>query len=293
MLRGLYTAASGMLTEQRRHDTVTQNISNINTNGYKQVTTVKRSFPEMLLSMNGGGESNNKQIGRLHAGVMAEESMSMNIQGEIAQTQSGTDFYLASTLPVNDPATGEPIQFDASGKYVSEDGEVTYRPEAFFAVQGPNGDIGYTKNGSFQVNSEGYLMTANGYQVLDTNFEPIQIEGSVDNFVVDGRGRVLDAATGQPSDVSLALSVINNPNQLERQGNGLLLLNTDNGAEARLITPEDNITLRQGYVEKSNVDTTQAMVDLNAALRAYEANQKVLQFYDTSLEKAVTEVGRV
>lgn len=293
MLRGLYTAASGMLTEQRRHDTVTQNISNINTSGYKQVTTVKHSFPEMLLSMVGGAEGNNKQIGRLHTGVFAEESMAMNVQGEISATQSGTDFYLASNLPVNDPATGQPIQFDASGKYVSEDGQVTYRPEVFFAIREPNGDIGYTKNGSFQVNSDGYLMTANGYQVLDTNYEPIQITGSVDNFKVDQRGRVLDPNTGGLSDVTLALSVIDNPNQMQRQGNGLLLLNTDNGAEARLITPEDDITLRQGYVEKSNVDTTQAMVDMNAALRAYEANQKVLQFYDTSLEKAVTEVGRV
>ena len=74
MLRGLYTAAAGMITEQRRHDTATQNIVNMNTTGYKQVNSVNRSFPEMLITLT-GGDANlpTKRLGRLNSGVFAEE----------------------------------------------------------------------------------------------------------------------------------------------------------------------------------------------------------------------------
>lgn len=132
MLRGLYTAASGMIAEQRRHDTVTQNIANLNTPGYKSVNTVARSFPEMLISLMGDKQSgNNKQIGKLVTGVFAEESLPAFTQGDLKETGKNTDFALISQLSLNDPATGEPYAFDASGKFVTEDGEVIYQPQAF------------------------------------------------------------------------------------------------------------------------------------------------------------------
>lgn len=79
MLRGLYTAAAGLMTQQRRHDTVTQNIANMNTTGYKQENSVQRSFPEMLISMTGGNPDNpDRTVGKLNTGVFAEESLSLH-----------------------------------------------------------------------------------------------------------------------------------------------------------------------------------------------------------------------
>jgi flagellar basal body rod protein FlgG len=74
MLRGLYTAAAGMISEQRRHDTITNNIANINSPGFKQGSSLSRSFPEMLISRIRGGQDGaaNAKIGRLNTGVFAE-----------------------------------------------------------------------------------------------------------------------------------------------------------------------------------------------------------------------------
>lgn len=116
MLRGLYTAAAGLMTQQRRHDTVTQNIANMNTTGYKQENSVQRSFPEMLISMTGGNPDNpDRTVGKLNTGVFAEESLSPYIQGALKDSGQATDFAIQSNINVNDPATGQPMAFDQAG----------------------------------------------------------------------------------------------------------------------------------------------------------------------------------
>ncbi|GGH64586.1 flagellar hook-basal body complex protein FlhO [Paenibacillus silvae] len=294
MLRGLYTAAAGMITEQRRHDTATQNIVNMNTTGYKQVNSVNRAFPEMLITLM-GADANlpTKRLGKLNSGVFAEESLSMNVQGALMETKRKSDFAISSNLSVNDPQTREPIQFDASGKFVRADGTVIYQPQAYFTVRDANGDTRYTRDGHFDVNGTGQLLSSTGAQVLDSNGQPIVLTGAVEQFKVDEQGRLLDAATGAPTAVTLGINIIDQPNQLVRQGDGNFSLNEDAGATARGMGATDVVRIQQGYLEGSNVDASQATVDMNAAFRAYEANQKVVQFYDRSLDKAVNEVGRV
>lgn len=292
MIRGLYNAASGMVAQERRHDTVTQNIANLNTNGYKQVNSVQRSFPEMLISMIGGNEQNpNRQVGRLSTGVFAEESISMYLQGALRETGKTTDFALVTDIGLLNPATGQNYAFDASGKYVNENGEVIYRPEGYFTVQNENGDVLYTRDGSFRVSPQGNLLTAGGYQVLDNNNNPIVLTGPVSNLKVNEQGQVVDVDGNV--DATIGISVVQQPHQLIREGEGVYRLRDTNGSGVRWLTPADNAVIRQGFIEASNVDPGQAMVDLMAALRAYETNQKVVQFYDKSLEKAVTEIGRV
>ncbi|MNI75370.1 flagellar basal body rod protein FlgG [compost metagenome] len=78
-----------------------------------------------------------------------------------------------------------------------------------------------------------------------------------------------------------------------RDGNGVFHADDPATAGIRYAAAGDNVQVRQGYIEGSNVDVTQVTVDLNAAYRAYEANQKVVQFYDSTLDKAVNSVGRV
>ncbi|MNE43579.1 flagellar basal body rod protein FlgG [compost metagenome] len=110
---------------------------------------------------------------------------------------------------------------------------------------------------------------------------------------MDEQGNLLDPATGLPSGAKIGISIVTRPQELVRDGNGVFHADDADAAEIRFAEDGDNLLLRQGYIEGSNVDATQVTVDMNAAYRAYEANQKVIQFYDTSLQKAVNEVGRV
>lgn len=293
MLRGLYTAASGMITQQRRHDTVTQNIANINTPGYKQVESIERSFPEMLISLTDGDHGvTNRNIGRLNTGVLAEESISMNVQGDVRQTNALDDFALVSEINLADPATGQNIPFDASGKYIAENGTVTYRPQAFFAVTGKDGETGYTRDGNFQLSGAGNLLTSTGNQVLGENGNPIVLQGSMEDYNVDSRGVITARATGDEVG-RMGITVVTQPGQMSRSGDGLFRIANAEAAGARALEAGDNVEVRQGYLEGSTVDAAASMVDLTAAMRAYEANQKVVQFYDKSLEKTVNEIGRV
>ncbi|MBD2868381.1 flagellar hook-basal body protein [Paenibacillus arenilitoris] len=287
MLRGLYTAASGMISQQRRHDTVTNNISNLNTPGYKQTNAVTRSFPEMLLSLTGAGEEHAKTVGRWTSGVFAEESLSIHLQGDLMQTNNSSDFALISNIEMDG------IAFDASGKYVAEDGEVTFQPQAFFTLQDQNGEVRYTRGGSFSLTEEGFLMSSDGSSVLGTDGAPIQMPPGVglERLLLTPDRRFVDP-DGNDIGVQLLISRIDNPNELIREGNGNFRFANDDG-EAAAIAPGERVEVRQGYVERSNVDAAQAAVDLMSALRAYEANQKVIQFYDQSLNKAVNDVGRI
>lgn len=287
MLRGLYSAASGMIAQQRRHDTVTNNISNINTPGYKQTNAVTRSFPEMLLRMTGVENAGQTAIGRWTSSVFAEEALSIHLQGDLMQTNQPSDFALISSIEVDG------LTFDESGKSVSEDGEVVFQPQAFFTVQDANGEVRYTRGGKFTVTGDGFLMTGDGSNVLGTNGQPITLpQGvSLDNLVLTQDQRFIDEA-GNDIGMQLLITRIENPNELVREGNGNFRFKGDDGVAAPIAAGE-RIEVRQGFVERSNVDVAQASVDLMSALRAYEANQKVIQFYDTSLQKAANEVGRV
>ncbi|GGD92497.1 flagellar hook-basal body protein [Paenibacillus nasutitermitis] len=285
MLRGLYSAAAGMIAQQHRHDTVTNNISNINTPGYKQNNAVTRSFPEMLLQLTGVANQSGP-IGKINTGVFAEESLQIQLQGDLTQTNQSSDFAIVSDIEV--PG----IQFDESGKYVSPDGQLTFQPQAFFTVQDAGGEQRYTRDGSFKLDEQGYLSMADGSRVLGTGGAPIQLPAgvSLDQLTLNDQHQLVNAAGTNVGQ--LLLTRIDNPNDLVRGGDGKFVLNGDAG-NARPINAGDRVEVRQGYIERSNVDSAQSMVDLMSAMRAYEANQKVIQFYDRSLDKAANEVGRI
>ncbi|MDR6553635.1 flagellar hook-basal body protein [Paenibacillus qinlingensis] len=297
MLRGLYTAAAGMISEQRRHDTVTNNIANLNSPGFKQGNALSRSFPEMLIStIRGGQGASPAPLGKMSLGVFSEESISVHTQGDLQETRNPYDFALVSNIQL--PG----VTFDATGKYVNEDGERTFQPQALFTVLNGNGEQRYSLNGKFTVDTAGQLINANGEQVLGRDGQPlVLLDGTgqpIVNFKVTAKGEFMDSdgrpildAAGAP--VGLMLSRAENPNLLLREGNGLLRINPGDEATITQVALGDQVEVRQGYIERSNVDSAQSMVDMMAALRAYEANQKVIQSYDKSMDKAANEVGRV
>ncbi|MBD2863610.1 flagellar hook-basal body protein [Paenibacillus oceani] len=298
MLRGLYTAASGMLSQQRKHDTITNNIANINTPGFKQGSAVSRSFPEMLIAlMEGKPGMEMVNRGRLNTGVLAEEALTVNVQGVLRETSNPFDFAIVSDIQV------EGMQFNG-GKTITDDGQRIFQPQAFFTVLNEAGEQRYTRNGKFNVNGQGELVTAEGYQVLRDNGQPIVLidldtQIPITNITVNRFGQLLDSTNGQAlldaedNPVRMLISRVDNPIRMIPEGSGLLRLEAEDAGNVVQVAAGDNVEVRQGFVESSNVDPAQAMVDMMTASRMYEANQKAVQAYDRSLEKAVNEVGRV
>ncbi|MEI7025691.1 flagellar hook-basal body protein [Paenibacillus sp. y28] len=297
MLRGLYTATAGMISQQRKHDTITNNVANMNTPGFKQNQTSLRSFPEMLISLVGGepGQPTSKSIGRMNTGVFAEENVPVFMQGDLNESGNPFDFALISNIQVDG------IQFDGSGKGVSADGQIVFQPQSFFSVQNANGEERYTRNGKFTVNQQGELITGEGYLVLDANRQPIQLidpntQAGETKIRVNENGQLFNEVNGQAvqdaagNPQTLLISIVDNPGLLVREGNGTYRLTE---GQARTATQQDQVLVRQGYFERSNVDPSQSMVDMMSASRAYEANQKVIQAYDKSLQLAANEIGKV
>ncbi|WP_163852932.1 flagellar hook-basal body protein [Paenibacillus elgii] len=297
MLRGLYTAASGMIAQQRKHDIVTNNIANLNTPGFKSGNGINRSFPEILISRVRGGkdEPGSVPVGRINTGVMAEENVSLHTQGDIQETKNPFDFALISDIQV--PGA----RFDSSGKYVDQNGQRVIQPQAFFTILNAAGEQRYSLNGKFSLDANGRLIDSEGHSVLGRGGQPIVLMDAgtpVTNFRMTRAGQFTNAegqpildANGQP--MTLLITRVEDPNQLVREGNGLYRLNAQDQGTFRPIDAQDQVEVRQGYVERSNVDSGQSMVDMMSALRAYEANQKMIQYYDKSMEKAANEIGRV
>jgi len=307
MLRGIDTAAAGMIREQRKHDTITNNIANINTPGFKQGDSVARSFPEVMIALMNGtaGQNNAISIGKLNTGVFAEENVQSYQEGDLIETKKPLDIALSSNIQVPDPNNpAKDLQFDSSGKIIMPDGSKIFQPQAFFTVQDKNGNTRYTRNGSFQADENGMLTTADGYKVLGRDGQPIVlVDPTTNEFLpnvqIRSDGQVIDEVNGQPllnangQPVSLMISRVNNPNRLLLEGDGVYKINQADQASVTTMVPGSDVQIKQGFIEQSNVDAAQSMVALDSALNAYEANQKVIQYYDQTVDKAVNDVGRV
>lgn len=280
MLRGFYTAAAGMISQQRRQEMLTNNLANANTPGFKADQGSLRAFPEMLItSMNTETLPVKKRyqlngiqtIGPINTGVYMQEALPKFQQGDIQETGNQTDMALIETnLPVN-PETNQ-------------------RGALFYQVLNANGEPRYTRNGNFTVDGEGYLTTTDGYYVTDTFGEPLVIYG--DDFTVTADGRFFE--DGEDTGQQIQIAYAEDPGQLVKEGNGLFRIDGANQElPSALDNPEITYGVKQKFIERSNVDVEQTMTEMMAAYRSFEANQKVVQAYDKSMEKAVNEIGRI
>lgn len=295
MFRGVYSATSGMIASQRRQEMLTNNLANANTPGFKADQTVLRAFPDLLIQrireeqgMNVKGMPSlpgHTQLGSLHSGVYAQEGIPLFTQGDIQHTGRNIDLAIVDQGLVN-PDTGG-------------------RGHLFFAVDGPEGEIRYTRNGQFAVNAEGFLTTSDGYYVLNQAQDRIEINNPEFKILEDGR--IIEDPEDDLSYMNadrVWLGYTEQPERLIKEGNGLLnwIGEAENQpqdvAQVAFFNDPDNpdiypFQIMQGYIEHSNVDSTQTMTEMMSMFRLYEANQKVLQAYDRSMEKLVNEVGRV
>jgi flagellar basal-body rod protein FlgG len=298
-----------MIAAQRYQDILSNNLSNAQTPGYKQDQTVLHAFNEMLLYRirafqhgqwkqaggAGSGGSQRTPIGFLHTGVFAHEAIPSFTQGPLVETGRTLDLAIVDeTLPQN-PDTGQ-------------------KGTLFLAVRTDDGEIRYLRNGQFSLDPEGFLTTADGYYVLDEALNPIYVGNEQFSVTMDGyihldEAALADAPPGTPAQPRLWLGYTEHAHQLVREGNGLWRWAPDEAVDAPYGEPElvyglplfndpDNpaglpYQLRQGFIEQSNVDLSQTMTQMLMQYRLYEANQKVLQAYDRSMDLAANQIARL
>ncbi|MDN5346770.1 MAG: flagellar basal-body rod protein FlgF [Clostridia bacterium] len=251
MLRGLHLAATGMLVQQLRQEVISNNLANLNTGGYKEDVTALRSFPEVLMERL-EGQAARMPIGITHYGVALDEVVTRFDPGPLVETGHPTHLALV----------------DSRGG-----------PAAFFAVQ-VGEEVRYTRNGEFHVNDQGFLVTAEGYPVLGQG-GPLQVGQG--EFQVDAAGTIW--RDGEELD-RLQIVSFADQRRLIKTGANLFAAPPEAGAQEA-----GGVRIRQGWVEKANVNLVREMTDMLAAMRAYEASQKMIQAQDEALGKAVNEVG--
>ena len=265
MMRALWSAASGMIAQQTNVDTISNNIANVNTTGYK---TEKTEFKSLLYqnlqarttTANGANKPIPAQVG---LGTRVASNTSMFTQGAMLASESDTAFAI--------------------------DGE------GFFAVRGADGNTYYTRNGNFtwSIGNDGVILTnSDGYPVLDSRGNMIRKPDGVaaEKVSVTSQGQFYYRdAQGNPVDMnqSIGLFQFNNPAGLEKMQDSLLRVTDASGNPMNEATAAglDRSNVRQGYLEGSNVQVADEMVNLIIAQRAYELNSKAIHPADQVLRQ--------
>jgi flagellar basal-body rod protein FlgG len=257
MLRALYTAASGMEAQQLNIDTIAHNLANVNTGGYK---TRRTQFQDLLYQdIRNAGTSNTASteipIGlQVGLGTKPVATEMIFTQGDFASTNRALD--------------------------------IVIQGQGFFQVRQPNGQIAYTRNGNFQVNREGSLVTTDG-DLLDPQITIPQDQVGI-MIGADGTVSVVQANQIQPQQVG-KIEIANFQNPAGLQSIGKNLFNpTQASGDAITGTPGENGlgTLLSGFIEQSNVSVVEEMVNMIVSQRAYEANSKVIRTADEMLTQA-------
>lgn len=270
MVRGWYTGASGMNAQQMRLDAISNNLANVDTTSYKRDIAVSKNFPELLLRrMDDDGVYRNPfgsadvapVIGKIGLGVEMNELFTDFEQGSFKPTAGDADFALEG--------------------------------EGFFAVETPAGER-YTRNGNFTIGVEGYLMTKEGFPVLGENGR-LYLKDS--KFTVNKNGEVyVRPVSNTDKDPilldRLKLVTFDNDRFIQKQGSSLYK-DTEVSGPAVSAEGKNRPVVAQGYVEASNVNVVNEMVQMIEVNRAYEANQKTVQSEDTMMAKLWGEVVRV
>ncbi len=259
MNRGLYTASVGMITQMNKMDVVSNNIANANTSGFKKDEVITRSFEEELyLRVNEDAGSTLAQrsapIGTLNLGNNVDVIRTKFTSGSLQRTENNLDFAI----------NGDGF---FSVNYVSPDGTVTEK---------------YTRDGGFTLGPNGELLTADSFAVLDENGAPIVLPtNSVPTVSEDGT-----IYANEELITKLKITSFEDNSYLKKYGSNFY--DTVDGATTKAFTGQ----IEQGFKEMSNVNSVQEMVEMINLSRAYEASSKVINSYDSMMQKTANEIGR-
>ena len=252
MFRALNTAASGMIAQQLNLDNIANNLANASTAGFRKR---RLQFEDLLyqnMIMPGAASTQQTTFSTgLQIGLGSRSAAS-----EMIQSQGDFD------------STGNPLDLAIQG-------------QGFFQVQMPSGDLAYTRSGTFQLDSQGNVVTSDGYQLQPSITVPL----NATNITIGTDGTVSVALPGQQQAQQVGqiqLALFANPGGLNSIGQNLFLPTTASG-DAQLGTPggtEGLGTIQQGSIEQSNVNVVEEFIEMILAQRSYESNSKVVQAAD-------------
>ncbi|MCM1321204.1 MAG: flagellar basal-body rod protein FlgG [Bacteroides sp.] len=259
MVRSLWTAATGMNGQQANIDTISHNLSNVNTSGYKKqrVEFEDLIYQNVKLAGTPATEDTVTPVGiQMGSGVKIAATQRMFNQGSLQNTENPTDLAIVG--------------------------------EGFFRVLRYDGSFAYTRDGSFKVDSSGQLVTSNGFRVMPEIIMPENFRIETLAVSDDGRVTVKTAGNDDPVEIGqMELYTFPNPAGLEAAGDNLFLVGNASG-EAIANRPgfDGAGVTKHKFLEMSNVSVVNEMVQMIVAQRAYEFNSKAIQTSDTMLATA-------
>jgi flagellar basal-body rod protein FlgG len=256
MIRSLWIAKTGLDAQQTQLDVTSNNLANVATNGYKRARAVFEDLLYQTLRQPGASSSAQTQIPsglQIGTGVRPVSTNRNFTQGNLTQTGNSLD--------------------------------IAIQGDGFFQIQLPDGTLGYTRDGAFQKDSQGQIVTSNGYPLspaitIPSNALTISV-GS------DGVITVLQSGSATPVQVGqIQLANFVNVGGLQSMGQNLFLETASSGT-ATPNTPGTNGVglLNQGYVETSNVNVVEELVNMITTQRAYEINSRAIQTSDQMLAR--------
>ena len=274
MYQGFYNLASGMLTQSRNLNVISNNMVNLQTPGYKSDTMTSTTFgDEMLYRTERRNKEDPEALATVSKIKSADRTYVDYTQGDFEITDGLFDFALGG--------------------------------QGFFSIQTPQGER-YTRNGAFSVDAQGFLTLEGLGQVLSADNQPIRIRD--ENFSVDGTGHITSvlpweeltpeeqaaavqagAAAGEPLGVDYGtLKVVDfaDYDGLHKEDNGLYSAN-------QAQTPVETPSVQWKTLERSNVDMVEEMTAMMSSQRALQSAAQALKMYDQVMGKAVAEVGRI
>ncbi len=256
MIRSLWIAKTGLEAQQTQMDVIAHNLANVSTNGFKRQRAVFEDLLYQTLRQPGAQSSQQTEVPsglQIGTGVQPIATERIFTQGNIQQTGNSLD--------------------------------VAIQGDGFFQVLLPDGTTGYTRDGAFQLNSQGQLVTSSGYQVQPA----ITMPANVLNVTIarDGIVSVTQAGSSTPTQVGqVQLATFINNGGLQSRGENLYTETASSGA------PQPNAPgsngagqLNQSYVETSNVNVVEELVNMIQTQRAYEINSKAIQTSDQMLAR--------
>jgi flagellar basal-body rod protein FlgG len=256
MNRSLYIAATGMNAQQTQMDVISNNLANVSTNGFKGSRAVFQDLLYQTERQPGASTTDTTQLPsglQLGTGVQPVATERLFSQGSLTQTTNAKDLAIQGN--------------------------------GFFQVLMPDGTTSYTRDGSFQTDQNGVMVTASGYPVQPQ----ITIPANATSFTVGSDGIVTITTPGTTAATQIGtiqLASFINPAGMQAQGENLFAETTTSGTP-QVGTPGLNGlgTLNQGYVETSNVNVVQELVNMIQTQRAYEINSKAVETSDQMLQK--------
>lgn len=264
-LRALSTAATGMKAMQTKVDTISNNLANVNTTGFKKNRT---EFEDLLY----------QNISR--AGYVASDDQGTRIPTGM---QVGLGTRLTSTTKLHQ---------QGSLRQTGRDLDIAIENDGFFRVQQPDGSTAYTRDGSFHRDAEGNMVTSDGLKLEEDIVIPEQFTGI--NISVDGTVEGFDPQNPAEKQElgQIQLARFTNPEGLDAVGENLYE-QTEASGEAIVANPteEGMGSLRQGFLEASNVEAVRELTDMIEAQRAFELNSNSIDTGDQMLQ-TINRLGR-